>query len=90
MERLSKIENYFINLIEVFEGEQTYYLVLQLMEGKTLSDELELLKVLVPIKNNFQSKKTKRCLSQALSRRSCLNCLVDAIKCMIISSSIGI
>ncbi|KAM3135439.1 hypothetical protein pb186bvf_012458 [Paramecium bursaria] len=43
----------FINLFEVFEGDHTYYLVMDLMQGRTLAEELEILKSrkeLFPIK----------------------------------------
>ena len=34
-----------MNLYEVFEGDMTYYMVIDIMEGKTLQDELEIMKV---------------------------------------------
>ena len=30
----------FINLIEIFEGESSYYLVMELMKGRNLQDEI--------------------------------------------------
>jgi calcium-dependent protein kinase len=34
----------FLKLYEIFEGDLTYYLVVELMQGKTLQDELDALK----------------------------------------------
>lgn len=41
LSRLSDNNNYFINLYEIFEGEQMFYLVMDLMEGRTLHEELD-------------------------------------------------
>lgn len=34
-----------MNLIELFEGEHTYYIITEYLRGKTLAEELENLKV---------------------------------------------
>ncbi|CAK77614.1 unnamed protein product (macronuclear) [Paramecium tetraurelia] len=41
----------FIKLYETFEGDYTYYLILDLMQGRTLAEEMELWKELFPIKS---------------------------------------
>ena len=38
-------ESQFLNLYEIFEGDSTYYLVVDLMAGKSLQHELNNLKV---------------------------------------------
>jgi serine/threonine protein kinase len=45
LQRLSKFNSHFITLYEIFEGDLTYYLVLDLMQGHTLSEEFDILKV---------------------------------------------
>ena len=39
--RMIKNSNYVIKLYEVFEGENTFYFVMELVEGNSLFDEIK-------------------------------------------------
>jgi calcium-dependent protein kinase len=56
-------EGFFMNLHEIFEGEVTYYLVMDLLEGKTLQDILDSLKAR---KEKFSLKITKQIMHKLL------------------------
>ena len=40
----TKDRKLFLNLYEIFEGELTYYLVVDLLKGKTLQEEIDSLR----------------------------------------------